>query len=321
MKMAYPWAWLALGFYLAPAAAEVETLTPVPTLWQQTVSGRQLVENYFNDTGKALDQFISQKILRQDDQDFSQSGTRARLSFIHLYSDQQGYKPTADFNINLDLHQSQRHLRLVVKSENQSAANSAERDQKPPVLGKEQNYAAGLEYLWASYQKWQPSLKAEVKWQKNRVEPYVIGAFSRQFGENQRNWQLELSSSYYHSSYTHFNIGGHYYHQLGPKWSWTLDNGIHLAKTANTLDYYHSPSLQTDLTSKTRWLNQIIVAGANHQPTVYQNLTIRMVLTSTIYKDWLVLELEPRFSMDLLPHQHRKENAIYLRLHVLFNKK
>lgn len=286
--------------------------TPQTTLDLQ----KRRAEEALTRSGRSIDRFITQRILRKKDEHFSNSSADARITLETGYFKHGTLKSDLDFDVSLALPTTKKHLRLFAGGEksyfDDKKTNNAEQRLEKTDL------QAGLQYTFHAIKRWNPRLRSGVKYRRNQLDPFAEFKLSRRFGSDAHYIDLSQSERYsrlermVHT--THINT----FNALSPHWNFRFANSASYQRPTRTWTYQHSPIFTHVFSTQGRWINQLTLSGQSDADKAYTQANLSTRVIHPVYRPWILLEIEPVHTRNLIDNS--TSNALYLRVHFLLNR-
>lgn len=280
---------------------------------------KQHAEKALNESGKAIDRFITQRILRKKYEDVSDASANARLSVEAGYFENGKLKSDVDFDVSLVLPTAKKHLRLFAGGEESYFKN----DKNTPFTNAEErlestDVQAGLQYTFDTIKSWNPRLRSGVKFRKSQLDPFTELKFKRRFGTNAQHLWLSQAGRYSRLQRMVYTTQMDYFKKLSPDWDFRFANQFQLDQPTHNWSYQHSPIFTYSFSAQGRWVNQLTFSGQEDEAKAYTQAVLSTRVIYPIFRPWILLEIEPVHTHSLLDNDH--DNALFLRTHFLFNR-
>lgn len=291
--------------------------TPPP---QHTLDVHKLdAEAALNKSGQAIDRFVTRRILRKKDEDFSDASANARVTLETGYFEGGTFTSDIDFDISFVLPTAKEHVRLFAggkKSDFKNGKSTARNNTEDRLENTDAQ--AGLQYSFDAIKSWNPRLRGGVKFKKSKLAPFTELQFKRRFGSESEHIWLTQAGRYSRFERMVYTTNADYFHSINPSWDFRFANQFRYQQPKHHWTYQHSPILTYSFSKQGRWINQLTISGEEDQKKIYTQATISTRLIHPIFRPWILLELEPVHTHSLINNNH--DNALFLRTHFLFNR-
>lgn len=280
---------------------------------------KQHAEKVLNESGKTIDRFITQRILRKPYEDISDTSANARLTVETGYFENGKFKSDVDFNISLILPTAKKHLRLFAGGEESYFKNN----KNSPLTNAEKrlentDMQAGLQYTFNAIKRWNPRLRSGVKFRKNQLDPFTELKFKRQIGTDEHHLWLSQAGRYSRLQRMVYTTQMDYFKKLAPDWDFRFANQFQLDQPTHNWSYQHSPIFTHSFSTQGHWVNQLTIKGQEGELKAYTQAILSTRIIHPIFRPWILLEIESVHTHSLIDNEHN--NALFLRTHFLFNR-
>lgn len=301
-------------------ASEIETRADELRPPQTAIDVRKLsVDKALNKSGQSIDRFITRRILRKKNEDFSSANANARVTLETGYFQGGKLKSDIDFDISFVLPTTIEHVRLFAGGEKSYLKGDSKTPQTSAGTTLENtDVQAGLQYTFDTIKRWRPRLRGGIKFKTNKLDPFTELKIKRRLGSEKEHTWFAQAGRYSRLKRMVYTTNLDYFRLIKPDWDFRLTNQFKHHKATHHWTYQHSPIITYSFSEQGRWVNQITVSGQKGQSKPYTQATISTRIIHPIFRPWILLEIEPVHTHSLINDNH--SNALFLRTHFLFNR-
>lgn len=275
---------------------------------------KRWAEDTLKHSGQSIDRFITQRILRKKDEDFSQASANARITVEAGYFENGTLKSDVDFDVSLVLPRSREHLRLFAGGEKSYFDHRKHTEDRL----EKTNAQAGLQYTFDAIREWNPRLRTGIHLQQQTLNPFTELKLKRQIGSNEHHLYLSQSGKYSRLEKMVYTTQIDSFNTLTDRWHFRFANQFQHRQIEGAWFYQHSPIFTRSFSKHGHWINQLTLSGQEGEARPYTQITLSTRVIHPIFRPWILLEIEPVHTHSLVDDSDN--NALFFRTHFLLNR-